>query len=201
MLRHKKGRWVWYASRSERPVWLDAKCYPSIEFDGRELPRPEWICQAENGGLHVDARAGRIDVHVATRPVPTMEINWTEPYALNLVSKSWADLWRDLVDPDLVFLGTLLLDGQEIEDWMSVHGKRQPALRSKRMTEQLCNRCGNLSTWTHGGEFFNEPYVGDQVVLVNGNGVYLREDVVRERGIRTPAGSSEPSYVDWRVPA
>lgn len=180
---------------------LDAKRYPSIEFDGGRLPHPEWVCQAENGGLHIDARAGRIDVHVASHPVSTMELNWTEPYALNLVARSWVEHWRDLIDSDRVFLGALLLDGDEIEDWMSVHGISQPALKSKKMTEQYCNRCGNLSTWTRGSEFFDEPHIGDQIALVNGNGIYLREDVVRERGIRPPSGSFKPSYVTWKAEA
>jgi len=200
MLKRKRAGWVWYASRSERPVHLDANCYPLIEFDGKQLPRPAWICQAENGGLHVDARVGRIDLHVAAPPIPSMEINWTEPYALNLVARSWADLWRDSIDPALVFLGKLILNGQEIEDWVSLHGLQQPALKSRKMTERLCSRCGNLSTWTHGGEYFDDPHIGDQIVLVNGNGVYLRDDLVQKYQIGAPAGSFEPSFVDWRPP-
>lgn len=200
MLRHENKRWIWYASQSERPVHLDAKRYPSVEFDGRLLPRPEWVCQADNGGLHVDARVGRIDVNVASRPISTMELNWTEPYALNVVARNWVDLWRDLIDPDQVFLGALLLDGRGIQEWVSIHGIRQPALKSKKMTERRCSHCGNLSTWTQGGEFFDASHLPDQMVLVNANGIFLREDVVRERGIRAPKGSSEPSYVVWKAP-
>jgi hypothetical protein len=198
MLKRKREGWVWYASRSERPVHLDANHYPLIEFDGNQLPRPAWICQAENGGLHVDARVGRIDVHVTAPPIASMEINWTEPYALNLVAKSWAHLWRESIDPNSIFLGSLFLNGREIEDWVSLHGIRQPALKSRRMTERLCSRCGNLSTWTHGDEYFDDPHIGDQMVLVNGSGVYLRDDLVRKCHIGPPAGSFEPSYVAWR---
>lgn len=199
MLRREKKRWVWYASKSERPVHLDAKRYPSIKFDGRPLPRPEWICQAEDGGLHIDARVRRIDAHVVSHPAPKMELNWTEPYALKLVARGWMDLWRDLIDPDRVFLGSLFLDGHEIEGWSSIHGVRQPALKSKKMIERHCNRCGDVSTWPLASDFFDESHIGDQLVLVNGNGIYLREDVVRERGIRAPAGSFKPSYVPWKV--
>lgn len=197
--RGQKTRWVWYASQSERPVHLDAKRYPSIEFDGKQLPRPEWICRAENGGLHVDASVGRIDVHVASHPVSTMELNWTEPYALNVVARRWVESWRDLIDSNRVFLGTLFLDGHEIEDWMSIHGVEQPILKSTKMTVRRCNRCGNVSTWTRGNEFFDEPHIGDQIVLVNGSGIYLRDDIVRERDIHAPAGSFKPSYVAWKT--
>lgn len=200
MLRHDGTRWVWYASQSERPVHLDAARYPSIEFDGRLLPRPEWICQAADGGLHVNAAVGCIDVHVASRPISTIELNWTEPYALNVVARRWAEVWRDLIDPDRVFLGKLFLEGQEIEEWVSIHGVGQPALKSKEMTTKRCDHCGNLSTWTRGGEFFDASKLRDQIVLVNANGIYLREDIVLGRGICAPMGSSEPSYVVWRPP-
>lgn len=196
--RRFKIRWVWYASRSERPIPLDERRYPSIEFDKKPVPRPEWICQAENGGLHVDARIGRIDVHVASHPVPSFELNWTDPYALHVVSTAWLDPILDLVDGDRVFFGTLFLDGQSIEGWQSVHGLQQPVLKSAGMTVRSCARCGNVSTWTKGKEYFDDPAIADQVLLVEGSGLYLREDIVRERNIRLPIGSFEPSFVVWK---
>lgn len=197
--RNPRTRWVWYASRSERPVPLDEKRYPSVEFDGKPLARPEWICQGENGGLHIDARVGRIDVHVASHPVPSFELNWTDPFALHVVSSTWLNPILDLIDVGRVFFGTLFLDGHPIEGWSSVHGLNQPTLKSAGMTVRTCDRCGNVSTWTKDKEFFDDPNIDDQVLLVDGSGLYLREDAVRGRSLPPPIGSFEPSFVRWNV--
>lgn len=123
----------------------------------------------------------------------------SDPYALKVVSNDWLEPVRDLIDSERVFIGTIFIDQRVIEGWSSLHGVRQPALKSARMTVRECKRCGDVSTWPRGKEYFDAPDIGEQVLLVNANGIYLREDVVREREIPAPAGSYEPTFVQWKA--
>jgi len=190
--------WLWYGSKTILAVPLDPMRYESMIFDGWKIPRPGWMCQAPNGGIHIDARVGRIDVHVASEPARRVELNWTKPYSVTIVKSSWFDLVADLINPALVFVGDVLLKGSPLEGCKTLHGIDQPPLLAARMETFSCPICGEFSTWPITKPYFVAPDIGDELLIVNGNGVFVREDVAIERHLRRPNGSYKPTRVVWK---
>lgn len=190
--------WYWYASRTANAVRVDQKSYPSMLVAGDRLARPDWICTSSSAGIHIDARFGRIDVHVSEPPADRIEINWTKPFALKIIKKTWLGLIDDLFDPNRVFVGDVLLKEKPLAEWQTVHGICEPALRSKKETVAVCAVCGAVNSWPLGKAFFDAPDIDDQSVLVNGSGVFVRKDIVLERNLRRPHGSHKPELVGWK---
>lgn len=187
--------WIWYASRSAHPVELCDRYYPSTLFDGRLIPRPSWICQSPNGGLHIDARIGRIDVNVKSIPETSTEITWTRPYTLNLFRRSWLDHIIDLIDNHAAFVGDVIVGRVSSAEWQTLHGRDQTVLLSKNANVFACPICGAIISWPKGKLYLQAPNIGDQRIIVPYQGILVREDIVIGRQLRTPHGSYRPTRI------
>lgn len=196
----KSAKWAWFSTKSTQPVLLDAKSYPTILFNGEPTPFPEWACQGPDGGIHADARIGRIDVQVEEAPVISIEMNWTSPYGVTIVASEWLALIRDLINPDHIFIRDVICRGAILNNWHTLHGVGQPILRGKDAFEKHCSICGDSYSWTKSGEYFsNKDSDSQQVLIVNGSGLFIREDVALCRALRKPRGSFKPVLVPLRA--
>ena len=101
--------WVWYAPRTPDCAPLDEAAYPSAEFNGRSIPWPDWACRAPDGGVHIDARCSRIDLHLAKPPRRRLEYTWTGNFGVRSVAQTWLARMKDLVDPQYMFSGDVRL--------------------------------------------------------------------------------------------
>jgi hypothetical protein len=192
--------WRWYALKTFTCVPLDADAYPSTHFDGRPMPWPDWACRSPNGGVHLDARRGRIDVHVAKHPSKRIGFSWTCEFILFIVSKSWISELDDLVDNRYTFKGSLYKDGQELVEWATLHELSSPPLMSTRGQTNDCAVCGGIRHFTDGRVFFSDPAVLDRRLIVNRNGIFVREDEALRRNLRTPRGAFKFSLVKFKEP-
>jgi hypothetical protein len=127
-----------------------------------------------------------------------IELNWTKPFALKIIKRTWLKLIDDLIDPDRVFVGDVLLEKKPLAEWQTLHGIREPALRSTNEAVTVCAVCGAVNSWPLGRAFFDAPDIEDQSVLVNGSGVFVRKDRVLERNLRRPHGSYKPELISWK---
>src|SRR4051794_33178756 len=73
----KTERWFRYGLRTAGCVSLDVSAYPSTVYDRQVIPWPDWCCKAPDGGVHIDARVGAIDVHLIAPPEGADEFSWT----------------------------------------------------------------------------------------------------------------------------
>jgi hypothetical protein len=176
-------------------VPLDPRAYPSEQLDGRATPWPPWICRGPNGGGHIKADFGAIDVHVERPPPKRDEVSWTCEFGVFIVSRAWLNLFDDLIDQNDNFVGDLLVDGAKLESWATIHGRLAPALASHGGSTRHCPNCGNVSTIIRGRAFFEDPAVIGKSLIANWNGIFIREDIVAERNIRPPKGAFKPSLV------
>jgi hypothetical protein len=191
-------RWLWYAARTARCVPLDAKAYPSTIFNGEPLPRPDWVCQGPNGGLHIHHKVGRIDIDVARRPVADIEINWSDPFNVRVFARAWLEDIEDLIDERQVFVGSLYKGGRRLEGWSTLHAAYAPPLMARKGGAINCPNCGNYWMTLWGPTFFTGPNILGRPLIVNSYGVFVREDLALSRNLRRPAGGFKPAPVRYR---
>lgn len=161
--------------------------------------QPEWVCSGPDGGLHEDASFRQIDVEVARPPTCQDEISWVCDYALTLVAHSWLGEIRDLIDPRRIHLGLVRQNGEIVEGWSTIHEYRPPTLMATKGSTKTCPTCGYAYTVLHGREFFSDEAVLGRPMIVNSNGIFIREDLARARNLRTPRGAFEPGLVEFET--
>lgn len=192
-------RWLWYATETADCVPLDQNAYPTTIFDRQSIPLPNWVCKAPDGGVHVDAGLSQIDIDLAQPPTHADELSWTCNYQVDLVAHSWLDEIRDLIDEERIGLGVLRHAGEVIAGWSTIHERHPPALLATEGHTKSCPYCGNSYTVLHGREYFSDPAVIGRPLIVNNNGLFIREDIVRSRKLRTPRGAFEPGLVRYEA--
>lgn len=195
------ARWLWYATKTSHCVALDRRAYAETTYDGIAVPLPDWVCQGPDGGLHVNAGLYRVDVEVAEAPGADDEFSWTCDYTVRLVAHTWLDEVRDLVDEGRMGLGVLRRNGQVIPGWSTIRERRPPTLMAMEGRSKTCPGCGSSYTVLHGREYFSDPDVVGRALIVNSNGLFVREDIARERQLRTPRGAYEPGLVEFDASA
>lgn len=187
--------WLWYTQKTSDCAPLDRKIYPSVIYDGYPKPWPDWVCGGPSTGGHINASLAAIDAHVEKPPNRRDEVGWTCDFGVFLVAKAWFAAIEDLVDRESVFVGDVLLDGVKLNTWATVHGRLNPALSSRAGSTRHCPNCGNVATVIHGRVFFSDPAVIGRALIVNWNGIFVREDIAASRNLRTPKGAFKPSVV------
>lgn len=190
-------RWLWYDPETAACVRLDRRAYAETTFDGSAVPSPDWVCRSPDGGLHIDAGRLAIDVDLAEPPNAEDEFNWTCEYVVRLVAHSWLDEIRDLIDEERIGLGALWRKGKAIPGWSTINERQPPALLATEGHVKTCPLCGGSYTVLHGREYFSDPAVIGRPLIVNRNGLFVREDIARSRGLRTPRGAFEPGLVEF----
>ena len=190
-------RWLWYDTETDDCVPLDRRAYAETTFDGRIVSLPNWVCRAPDGGLHINGGLLGLDVNVAEPPGRRDEVSWTCDYVVRLIAHSWLDEVRDLIDAERIGLGTLRRDGEIVPGWSTINERQPPALLATEGYAKACPLCGNSYTVLHGREYFSDPAVVGRPLIVNRNGLFVREDIARSRGLRTPRGAFEPGLVQF----
>jgi hypothetical protein len=192
--------WLWYSTRTPRCIQLDRRAYGEMPHDGRIVPWAEWVCRAPDGGIHVNAGLRQIDVEVSEPPSARDEVSWTYNYIIRLLAHSWLDEIRDLIDESRMGLGVLRVSGEVVPGWSTIRERRAPAMRATEGRTKTCPVCGDNYTLIHGREYFADPEVIGRPLIVNGSGLFVREDIARSRRLRTPRGSYEPGVVKFEAP-
>lgn len=177
---------------------MDAQVYPSTVYDGQPTPKPDWVCRGPNGGMHIDRRAGRIDIDVAQRPVKRIEINSSEPFQVRVLAEAWLDQIRDLVDESEIFVGEVRKDGKALSGWATVNHRSAPPLIARKGGAIRCTICGSFWMTLWGVTFFTGPNVLGRPLIVNPYGVFVREDLALSRNLRRPSGAFKPTAVGHR---
>ncbi|MBS0364088.1 MAG: hypothetical protein JSR98_22160 [Proteobacteria bacterium] len=190
-------RWLWYASKTSVCVPLDPAAYPTTICGRETVPFPPWACQGPNGGIHIDRRIGRIDVDVAKAPTSRIELNWTCTYSVRVVSRAWLADIRDLIDDNRIGIGEVRRNGRRLEKWATLHEAYAPPMFGADGWVALCPTCGGFHTMVAGRLFFADPGVVGRPLIVNGHGVFVREDLALARNLRTPVGAFKPSVVKF----
>jgi hypothetical protein len=191
----KPNRWIWYAARTGRCVPLDPAAYPTTIFQGEPTPLPAWVCRSPNGGLHIDHRRGRIDIDIAQTPVSGIEINWTCDYGVRVLSRAWLAEIEEILDESAVFIGDVRRKGRRMENWATLHQAGAPRLLGSEGWADSCPICGHPTGVLQGRRFFADPSIRGRPLIVNGQGVFVREDLALGRNLRRPAGSFKPTVV------
>jgi len=124
-------------------------------------------------------------------------VSWTCDFGLFLVAKRWLTQIEDLIDGESTFVGSLVVSGDKLDSWATIHGRLTPALSSREGRHVSCPNCGNTATVIHGGTFFADPAAVGRPLIVNWNGIFVREDIVAERNVTTPIGAFKPSLVRY----
>ena len=163
--------WAWYAPRTPDCAPLDGSSYPSAEFDGRQIPWPEWACRAPDGGVHIDARCSRIDLRLAQPPKKRLEYTWTCNFGVRLLARTWLSRIEDLVDQHHTFKGDVVAGGQPITNWATLHGRSAPPLLSSDGRSKTCPICGDVYATLHGRVFFADPAARSMPLIANRNGL------------------------------
>jgi hypothetical protein len=193
-------RWLWYSCRTLDCVPLDRDAYPITIYDRRPVPWPEWACKAPDGGIHYNASLGSFDIRVASPPRGREEFQWTCEFQVFVLHRDWFSAIEDLADGSGIGVGQLLIDGRRLENWVSIHGRRPPVLRSSEGWEKSpCPICGNPHTLFRGRPFFSDAEVQDMPLIVNDKGIFVREDEVIRRNLRTPLGAYKPGLVRFEL--
>lgn len=191
-------RWLWYGIRTPRCVPLDPSAYASTVYDRETIPWPDWCCKAPDGGVHVDARLGEIDVHLLRVPQSRDEVSWTCNFQVLLVSRRWLAAVEDLVDGQKVVLGKVIVAGQVLTDWATIHERHAPGFFSSEGQSKVCPICGSIYATLWGKTFFTDPAVLGRPLIVASSNIFVREDEVVRRELRTPAGMYKPTRVGLR---
>ena len=191
----KPDRWIWYAARTGRCVPLDPASYPSTMFLGKPTPLPAWVCRSPNGGLHIDHRLGRIDIDAAKAPTAGIEINWTCDFGVRVLSRTWLSEIEDLFDDSAVSAGDVRRKGRRMENWATLNQAGAPRLLGSEGWADSCPICGCPFSVLRGRRFFADPSIRGRPLIVNGQGVFVREDLALSRNLRRPAGSFKPIVV------
>ena len=192
--------WLWYSFQTPRCVPLDRRAYGEMTHDGRIVPWAEWVCRAPDGGIHVNDNLRHIDVEVSEPPSELDEVSWTCVYTIRMFAHSWLDEVRDLIDEDHIGLGVLRVDGRVVPGWSTLRERHPPAMRATEGWTKTCPLCGGAYTLIHGREYFADPAVIGRPLIVNGSGLFVREDIARSRRLRTPRGSYDPGVVRFEGP-
>lgn len=187
--------WAWYAAQTPDCSRLDPTAYPSAEFLGQPIAWPDWACRAPDGGIHIDARLARIDVHLARPPKRRLEIGWTCSFGVRLVSSAWLSLIEDLLEESGVAAGDVFVRDRKLTSWKTLHGSQAPALLSTEGRSKTCPVCGNIYSTLHGREFLADPAARSAPLIVNQSGIFVRRDVLEGRRLPTPVGAFKPSWV------
>jgi hypothetical protein len=174
---------------------VDRNAYPTTIYDGQPRPWPEWACRSPAGGIHVDARRGSIDVKVAKAPNNRDELNWTCDFQITVVADSWLSQLEDLIDDDRVALGKIIFNEKNVEGWSTIHERTPPSLLATEGRTNTCEICGASYTTIHRGAYFTDPTAAARLLIVNQNGLFVREDVARGRNLRTPSGAFKPRAI------
>src|SRR6202008_4978405 len=154
-------------------------------------------CQSPNGGIHIDRRVMRIDVESAKAPTSRIELNWTCTYGVRVVAKSWLDEIRDLIDESRMGSGEVRRGGRPLVKWATLHEANAPALFGARGWASQCPICRDILTMLDGRLFFADPSVVGRPLIVNGKGVFVREDLALARTLRPPVGAFKPTVVKF----
>jgi hypothetical protein len=190
--------WLWYAIRTPHCVPLDHRAYPSTVYDGRTIPWPDWCCKAPDGGVHVDARVGAIDVHLSKAPSGPDEVTWTCNFQVLLASREWLAQIEDLIDGRRVALGQVFVDGRALTDWATINEAHAPGFLSSEGRSKVCPICGSIYATLWGKVFFTDPAVAGRPLIIASSGIFVREDEVIRRALRTPTGVYKPTRVGLR---
>jgi hypothetical protein len=164
-------------------------------FNRRPLPWPDWACKAPDGGTHANGSLGSIDVRVAHEPTGREEYQWTCEFQVRLLRRTWYSDIADLVDGRSVAVGRVLVGETELADWVTLHGVRPPILHGSEGWSKRCPICGDEYSLLRGRTFFSDPAVLEMPLIVNGSGIFVREDEAIRRNIRTPVGAFKPSLI------
>ena len=191
-------RWLWYAIRTPRCVPLDHRAYPSTVYDDRIIPWPDWCCRAPDGGVHIDARVGAIDIHLSKAPSALDEVTWTCNFQVLLVSMEWLAQIEDLIDGRKVALGQVFVDDRALPNWATINEANPPGFLSSEGRSKVCPICGNIYATLRGKVFFTDPAVAGRPLIIASIGIFVREDEVIRRALRTPTGVYKPTRVGLR---
>jgi hypothetical protein len=192
--------WLWYTPKTAKCVALDQEVYPATIYDRWTIPWPDWACKAPDGGVHINDRLGRIDIHVARPPNVYDEINWTCDFGVLVVNRKWFNDLEDLVDHSKIFIGNLYENGAELHEWGTVHEISSPSILTDKGNRKVCPICGSIYTAIRGGVFFSDPAVLGRPLIIGPKGIFVREDEVIRRNLRTPVGAFKPGLVRFRHP-
>jgi hypothetical protein len=190
--------WLWYSLRTPRCVPLDHHAYPSMTFDRETIPWPVWCCKAPDGGVHIDARVGSIDVHLSRTPSMRDEVTWTCNFQVLLVSREWLAQIEDLIDGQRIALGQVYVDGEALADWATINEAHAPRLFSSEGRSTVCPICGSPYATLWGKLYFNDPSIVGRTLIIGADGIFVREDEAIRRSLRTPAGSYKPKLIKFK---
>ena len=191
--------WLWYALRTAKCVPLDPAAYPSTVFDREIIPWPNWCCKAPDGGVHLDARIGAIDVHLSQSPSGPDEVAWTCDFQVLLASRQWLTQIEDLIDGKRVALGQVFVNGKASSDWTTINEARAPGFFSSEGRSKVCPICGYVYATLWGKAFFTDPDVQGRPLIIASKAIFVREDEAVRRGLRTPVGAYKPTLVGLRL--
>ncbi len=193
-----KERWLVYSCRTSAYMSLDPSAYTSTLFDGRPIPWPPWACKAPDGGIHIDNKIDRFDVDLIKSPRRSLDFHWTHNFGVHIISDSWLDDIRDLIDESRTFLGDVRVGGKKISGWSTIHEPGAPPLLASAGTSKTCPICGSYYTTLWGKLSLGDQSAAGRPLFPNDNGVFIREDLVLSRNIRRPAGVFKPWPVKLR---
>jgi hypothetical protein len=190
-------RWMWYATETDDCVPLDPTAYAATVFDDMTVPLPDWVCRAPDGGLHRNATLRQLDIDIAELPSQRDEISWTCDFTVRLIAHSWLEDIRDLIDEERIGLGMVRINRQAVFGWSTIHERHPPTLLGTEGHTKSCPVCGASYTVLHGREYFSDPAVVGRPLIANNEGLFIREDIVLDRRLRTPRGAFEPGLVEF----
>lgn len=188
--------WLWFASRADQGLELDRSAYPWLKHITFQPVKTEWTCVQPNLVVHTDSRISRVDARV--QPLPKMgrfQIGRMERN-IKIIRRDWADGIAHLVDGERIAFGDIIVGDAVVPDWVTIHAANMPALLSEDCSLHICpNCCGQKSMNWGQTPFFADPRVADAPLIVNGNGIFLRQDEAERRGIRQPFGAYRATRV------
>jgi hypothetical protein len=161
------------------------------------LAKPPWVCQAPDGGLHIDARTeGAIDAHVLGELDPDYELNASD-YGLPVVSSVWLRHLGSLASLENCHVGRVFYLGRELAAWKTVWSKTRPCLRAEKKTiEKHCPICGTISSWPITGRaYFDDVSIADEAMLATAKGLFVASRIVARPEFRPPRGVHKPETV------
>jgi hypothetical protein len=148
--------------------------------------------------VHVDARVGAIDVHLSKAPSGPDEVTWTCNFQVLLASREWLAQIEDLIDGRRVALGQVFVDGRALTDWATINEAHAPGFLSSEGRSKVCPICGSIYATLWGKVFFTDPAVAGRPLIIASSGIFVREDEVIRRALRTPTGVYKPTRVGLR---
>lgn len=192
-------RWRRATPKTDECVRLDLTAYPSVAHVHWQIPWPAWACKGPDGGVHIDARVGQIDIRVAEPPSDRFEINWTRNFGVHVVARRWLSELGDLIDGTSVFAGRLFCGSVELERWATLTSIQPPPLRCTEGHFKRCSTCGSVHTVIWGKTFFDRAETEGRKIFVNQHGIFIHEAEWSARNLRAPEGSFRPSWVTERA--